>query len=71
LNKIQVFKNNGKTPREQKMKTLQRTPQYLNWQRIKASLLLGMAPALAFTPMQLQAAEGRPLVACLTCRPPL
>ena len=40
------------------MKTLQRTPQYLNWQRIKASLLLGLAPALALTPLQLQAQGG-------------
>lgn len=32
------------------MKVSQRTPQFVNWQNIKRTLLLGMTPALALTP---------------------
>ncbi|MCX2982852.1 TonB-dependent receptor [Halieaceae bacterium IMCC14734] len=39
------------------MKTIPRTPQYLNWQRFRAGLLIGMAPALALTP-QFSLAQG-------------
>jgi iron complex outermembrane receptor protein len=40
------------------MKSLHRTPQYLNWQRIKASLLLGLTPTLALPPLAAQAQDG-------------
>ncbi len=37
------------------MKSFTHNLQYRNWQRIKASLLLGLAPTLAFSPMAVQA----------------
>jgi iron complex outermembrane receptor protein len=39
------------------MKPFRRTPQYLNWQRIRASLFLGLTPALALTPLSVQAQD--------------
>ena len=40
------------------MKSFRHTPQYLNWQRIRASLFLGLTPALAMTSLSVQAQEG-------------
>jgi iron complex outermembrane receptor protein len=40
------------------MKPFRRTPQYLNWQRIRASLFIGLSPALALTPLSVNAQEG-------------
>jgi iron complex outermembrane receptor protein len=40
------------------MKPFRRTPQYLNWQRIRASLFIGLSPALAMTSLSVQSEEG-------------
>ncbi len=40
------------------MKSFRHTPQYLNWQRIRASLFLGLTPALAMMPLSVQAQEA-------------
>ena len=40
------------------MKSFRHTPQYLNWQRIRASLFLGVTPALAMTSLSVQSQEG-------------
>ena len=42
------------------MKTFTRTPQYLNWQRLKAAMLLGLAPTLAVGPLAVQAQDTGP-----------
>jgi iron complex outermembrane receptor protein len=39
------------------MNAFTRNAQYRNWQRIKASLLLGFAPAMAVSPLSVQAQE--------------
>ena len=43
------------------MKPFQHTLQYRNWQAIMASLLLGLAPTLALTPLSVQAQGGQQL----------
>jgi iron complex outermembrane receptor protein len=43
------------------VKSFPRTRQYRNWQRVKVSLLFGMAPALALSPLSVNAqSESRP-----------
>jgi len=43
------------------MKSFARTRQYRNWQAIKATLVLGLAPTLALTPLSVQAQGGQQL----------
>ena len=40
------------------MKSFRHTPQYLNWQKIRTSLVIGLSPTLAFIPLTASAQGG-------------